>query len=116
MLDWQVNIVEKNFRKHVIIEDIEEETMMVASLQVIIIEYKAVEHVFEVIISDNYKPGTFYFLIPKQADKVVSILASVDPLFNDQTLYQRMINLADLGKYQMEIGSTIASDPGTYLI
>ena len=31
-------------------------------------------------------------------------------------MYQRMINHADLGKYQMSIGTTIDSDPGPHLI
>ena len=34
MLDWKVNIVEKKYRNYVTIEDIEEDPMMVAFLQV----------------------------------------------------------------------------------
>ena len=42
-------------------------------------------------------------------------MASVDPLINYQTLYQRISNSADLVKHKMEIGLTIASNPGPYL-
>ena len=52
MLYWQVNIVENKYRTHVIFEDIEDYPMMVASLQVISIESKSVDHVFEGSESD----------------------------------------------------------------
>ena len=68
-------------------------------------------HVFEGSASDYYKLGMCYLPILKQVEGVGTILKSVDPLLNDQILYQRMINCADLVKYQMAIGSTIASGP-----
>ena len=99
-----------------IIEDIEEDPIVVASIKASIIDSEAVDHFFNTSTSDDYKPGTCYLPIIKQAYGFVSILSSVDPLINDKTLYQMMGNCADLGKYQMEICSTIASDPGPYLI
>ena len=98
MIYWQGKIVEKKYKKHVIIEDIEVYSMMVASIQVIIIWSKWVNHVFERSNFDDYKPGTCYLPITKQADEVGSILESVDPLLNDQKLYQGMGNHADLVK------------------
>ena len=58
MLYWQGNNMDKKYRNHVIIENIEEYPMMLASLQVIIIESKAVDNLFEGSASDYYKPGT----------------------------------------------------------
>ena len=37
------------------------------------------------------------------------MLASIDPLLNDQTLYQRTSERSELGKFQMAIISTDAS-------
>ena len=102
MIDWKGNIVEKKYRKHVIIEDIEEDPMMLPYIQVRSIEYKALDNVFDRIASDDHNPGTCHLKMTKQADEVGNIPASVDPLLNDKTLYQRMSNRADLGKYHME--------------
>jgi hypothetical protein len=48
--------------------------------------------------------------IPRAADEVSSVLASVlSPLLDDQALYERLQARSDLGKFQASIGSTNAS-------
>ena len=47
--------MDNKYSKHVVIEDIEEDPMMLASLQVRIVDSKAVYNVFERINSDYYK-------------------------------------------------------------
>ena len=44
--------------------------------------------------------------IPRAADEVSSILASVSPILDDQVLYGRLAASADLGKFKVLIGST----------
>ena len=61
------------------------------------------------------KPETIYQMIPRQADQVLSVLASIDPILNYKTLYQKMIDIAELGKFQMAIVSMNASG-SSYLI
>ena len=80
MPNWKGNITEKKYRKHAIIENIEEHSMMLSTLQVRSIESKSVDHVFDRSTSYDYNPGTCYLPIPKQAGEVGIILVSVDPL------------------------------------
>ena len=49
-----------------IIENIEEDPIMAATLQVISIECEEVDHFFERSTSNDYNPGTCYLPIPKQ--------------------------------------------------
>ena len=58
MPDLQGNIEEDKSRKLMIIEYIEKDLMMVASIQVIIIESKSVDHVFEGSASYDHNDGT----------------------------------------------------------
>jgi hypothetical protein len=46
--------------------------------------------------------------IPRAADALSSVLASVSPLLDDQALYERLQTRSDLGKFQASIGSTNA--------
>ena len=58
MPDLQGNIEEDKSRKLMIIEYIEKDLMMVASIQVIIIESKSVDHVFEGSAYYDHNDGT----------------------------------------------------------
>jgi hypothetical protein len=53
--------------------------------------------------------------IPQAADETSSILASVSPTLDDQVLYRRLTEKADLGRFKASIGSTNASK-GKYLV
>jgi hypothetical protein len=46
--------------------------------------------------------------IPRVADEVSSVLASVSPTLDDQILYRRLAARAELGKFKASIGSTDA--------
>ena len=52
--------MEKKYSKHVIIENLEENHMMVSSSQDRSLESKAVDHMFDIITSDYYKPSKCY--------------------------------------------------------
>jgi hypothetical protein len=53
--------------------------------------------------------------IPRAADEISSVLASVSPTIDDQVLYERLIEKAELGRFKASIGSTDASR-GEYLV
>ena len=60
-------------------------------------------------VAPRYQP------IPRAADEISSILASVSPILNDATLYKRLSARSEIGKFQASIGSTDA--PSTeYLV
>jgi hypothetical protein len=51
----------------------------------------------------------------RAADEISSVLASVSPILDDQTLYGRLAARADLGRFKASIGSTDALG-GEYLV
>jgi hypothetical protein len=44
--------------------------------------------------------------VPRAAGQVFSVLATIDPILNDKTLWERLQARAELGKFQASIGST----------
>ena len=59
---------------------------------------------------------TLLFKVPMAADQVYSVLASVDPLLNETTMYHRMEEGAKLSDYMISVGSIKASKPGEYIV
>jgi hypothetical protein len=107
MLDWEGNIIDKKDRQQLLLSDIQEDTFMAASIQIGSIETKAIDTVMESTVEDDIeRPHPCYQHVPQEADQVSSILASISPILNDQTLYDRMAERANLGKFQASIGST----------
>ena len=115
MLDWEGNIVERKDREHILLSDIERDEAMAASVQVGSIKIKAINLVMETMNEGLEVPHPCYEHVPQEADQISSILASVSPVLNDQTLYSRMAERANLGRFQASIGSTNATD-SAYLV
>ena len=59
---------------------------------------------------------TLPFKVPKAADQVSSVLASVDPLLNETTMYHRMEERAKLSDYMIAVGSIRVAKPGEYVV
>jgi hypothetical protein len=115
MLDWEGNMVERKDRKQILLSDIEGDEAMAASVQVGSIEVKAIDLLMETMNEELQHPHPCYEPVPQEADQISSILASVSPILNDQTLYSRMAERANLGRFQASIGSTNATD-SAYLV
>ena len=92
------------------LSDIAEYPMMAASLQISKYESYVIYKIINWPITNNETKQPYN--IPISADQVSSVLASVDPLLNDTTMYERMEERAKLLHYMIEIGSTNSAKPG----
>ena len=112
MLDWEGNMTLKKDREsRVVLDAIPEDPAMVSSLSVSRVEDAAIDANFATdIYDDDDKPHPLYQRIPPQADEVASVLAGISNTLNDQALYERMKERADLGVFGMHIGSTTILD------
>jgi hypothetical protein len=115
MLDWEGNMVKWQDRKQILLSDIKGDDVMATSVQIGSIEVKAIDLVMETMDETWEQPQAWYEHVPQEADQVSSILVSVLPILNDQTLYSRMAERANLGKFQASIGSTNVTD-SEYLV
>ena len=88
MLDWDGNIVSKEHRHQILLADIDQNEHMVSSATISAVETRLIDKVLE-SAGTHRIPQTVYPAIPRHADEVSSVLASIDPLLNDQTLYER---------------------------
>ena len=87
-MDWQGNILAKQDRQRIVLSDVEADPMMIASLQICKDESNFIDDVINNSMTKTEKK--LPFKVPKAADQVSSVLASVDPLLNETTMYHRM--------------------------
>ena len=59
---------------------------------------------------DYHKAAYVYTREPEEIEQIINVLSSIDPLLDDNILYDRLSNKYELGKFQMEIGSTNMND------
>ena len=117
MLDWEGNMVDKRRRPQILISEILEDDAMTASLQISGIESKMIDDIINNNVDSNpeEKVEPRWQPIPKDADEISGVLASVSPLLNDQTLYQKLSARRKLGTFQIAIGSCNTHD-GEFLV
>jgi hypothetical protein len=115
MLDWEGNMVTKKDRVQVLLSDIAEDTAVAASVQISSVENCLIDSVLQRSHSaSEEKVQPCWQPIPRAIDQVSSILAAVSPTLNDETIYELLQERANLGRFQMSIGSTDAM-PGLHL-
>ena len=86
MLDWQGNILEKKDRQRIMLSYIEADPMMIASLQISKYESNVIDNII-----DQYTTKTkanILYNISRYSDQVSNVLASVEPLLNETTMYE----------------------------
>ena len=111
MIDWEGNMIEKKDRVQILLSDIEDDPAIAASVQVSSIETRFVDDVIERSHPpDEDAPKPKFTEIPRAADQVSSVLASLSSTLVDQDLYDRLQARADLGRFQASIGSTNVSN------
>ncbi len=109
MLDWEGNMIQRKDRAQILLSEIQEDVAMTASVQVSSTEAKAIDTVLESnSVTYDEEAHPCWQPIPRAADQVSSILASVSPTLDDQTLYGCLSARTALGKFKASIGSTDA--------
>jgi hypothetical protein len=86
MIDWEGNLIEKIHRKRIILSDIADDTAMAASVKIGSVDTRLIDEQFERDFDYFDKPKHPYLQVPRVADKVVSVLGTIDPILNDETL------------------------------
>ena len=101
----------------ILLSNIPEDAAVTASVQVSSAEARTIDTVLEgnVASHDENAAHSCWQPIPRAAHEVSSILASVSPILDDQVLYGRLAERADVGKFKASIGSTNVSG-SEYLI
>jgi hypothetical protein len=114
-LDWEGNIVERQHRSTVLLNDIEEDESMNISAVVSSAETRMIDRVLDAANVSEEKVDRSYQPIPHAADDISSTLAEVSPLLDDASLYGRLAARSELGKFKASIGSTDAPS-SAYLV
>jgi hypothetical protein len=115
MLDWEGNMVTKKDRVQVLLLEVAKDTAVAASVQISSVENCAIYSVLQRSHSaSEEKVQPCWQHIPRAVDEVSSVLEAVSQILNDETLYELLQDRADLGRFQMSIGSMDAM-PGLYL-
>jgi hypothetical protein len=108
MLDWEGEMVERRQRQQILLTEVQE-SCLTATTQVSSIEVKVVDRILEDDASDDEEEThPKYQRIPKEANEVSSVLSGISPVFDDCALYERMKKRAEIGRFQISIGSTVA--------
>ncbi len=109
-------MIEKKFGSQILLSEIEEDDVMVASTQVSSIESKRID---DVLVDSNAdveeQVSPMYEAVPSAADEVSSVRADISPALNDTALYKRLSVSSEMGKFKASIGSTDAPNK-VYLV
>jgi hypothetical protein len=115
MMDWEGNMIEKQHRTQIILSDIEEDESMRVSSVISSIESRTIDQVLDNSDVSEEKLLPSYKPIPRAADEISSVLASISPIFDDVSLYEHMSARSEVGKFKASIGSTDATS-SEYLV
>ena len=115
MVDWEGNMIEKRHRTQILLSEIEEHENMRVSAVISSIESRTIDRVLDDLDVLEEKVAPQYQPIPRAADEISSILASVSPILDDATLYERLAVRSAIGKFKTSIGSTDAPS-SAYLV
>jgi hypothetical protein len=100
-------MVTKKDPVQVLLSEVAKDTALAASVKISSVENCAIDTVLQRSLDaseEEVKPCWQH--IPREADEVSSIWAAVSPILNDETLYEMLKDRADLGRFQVSIGST----------
>jgi hypothetical protein len=114
--DWEGNMLQRKDRVQILLSNIQEDVALAASAQVSSTEAKAIDNVLDGNrAAYNEEAHPCWKPVPKAADKISSMLASVSPALDDQTLCGRLAERAKLGKFKASIRSINALLGGKHL-
>ena len=89
MLDWEGNMQQRKDRQHrIVFDDIEDDSNMVASLEITQLEQEAIDT--HLVNNEEHCEGATMMSIPKVADNVSSTLGSISNTLVDHDVCQYM--------------------------
>ena len=104
MLDWEVQMIEKNHRANIILSKVEEKKSMDASVKLSGIESRAI---YCYLYTGDYKDDKVnpcYGTVPHTADEILSILGAVSLLIDNMDLYEQLSARSEFGNFHVLIG------------
>ena len=105
MLDWEGNMQQERDHQHrIILDDVEDDVNMVASLQITQLEQKVIDA--HLVDDDEHYEGMRMTTIPRAADNVSSTLGSISNTLVDHDLCRYMCEREQDGQFAANIGST----------
>ena len=103
-------MVESKDRQLILLRDIEEDAEISAACYIGHVESQAVINLIQKQSDDDGDDDTHQSALNhKEDDEVASVLHTVNPLLNDDTLYEMLSNRKELSEFHIAIGSTNAS-------
>lgn len=105
IIDWQGNIIERKDRAKYLMSEVSENVAMTASLQISSAECKMIDDVLDATETSNEEIHPMWMRIPNGCNEVASVLTSVSPLLDDETLLRRLTASAEMSKFKASIGS-----------
>ena len=105
MLDWKGDIVKRKDKNQILLKDVIGSIQHENKMEISPIERKAIEVIFN-SVEDEKRESNIFPDIPQQSDEVGSIMNNVNPILNDQTFLQRLIERAEIGTFCMNIDAT----------
>jgi hypothetical protein len=110
MMDWQGEMIERKYRRQVLLSDVTLDVVLEASLCVSSAEASVIDGNLQRSHDESSEAVMpLYPAIPRECDEVASVLAGIDPCLNDDVLYQRLAARATIGDFMMTVGATTAS-------
>ena len=105
MLDWEGNMQPKKNRQHqIVLDDVEDDINMVASLQITPLEEEVINT--HLVADNKHDDGMRTLAIPRSADNISSTLGSISNTLVDQDLSRYMCEKERDGRIAASIGST----------
>jgi hypothetical protein len=106
MIDWEGNMVLENHRPKIVLSEIEEDTLMAASLEL----GNAEQDQIDACVLEEFDLQTEAQMskILNHTDEVAAVLSGVSPLLDPVSLCSRLVARAEIGKFKMSIGATTA--------
>ena len=107
MLDWKGELSDPKHRQRILLEEIPEMNEMADASFIGSVETSAIHSLLKQQTADGTKP--LFNMVPSEIDEVASVLVGINPIYDDNTLHNRLDNRTNLSKFQMSIGSTTAT-------
>ena len=121
MIDWEGHMVQEKDRVRILMSEVEENAEMAS---VCAISNRESDFVNTTLLAaeEDEPPQPIYHPIPAEADEVGCVLAGVSPIYDPQSLCEKLQSARDVSTFKVNIGATVANeeeylfDPDSHVI